>query len=146
NNSRTATFSRPNHRSNAVQAAEELTLTPQLRPSPCRRPVRPCRWDRGIAMRRHLSVGPLTWARNVGDFGNVRHQQLRRPAERGESSGTSVDPVGQPLGPARISVGKVEGAHDDDKLGRPAERVFTFYNQRRTAEQWVKEGQGAIKW
>jgi hypothetical protein len=28
----------------------------------------------------------------------------------------------------------------------PAERVIAFYNQRGTAEQWIKEGKGAIKW
>ena len=27
-----------------------------------------------------------------------------------------------------------------------AERVVAFYNQRGTAEQWIKEGKGAIKW
>jgi hypothetical protein len=31
-------------------------------------------------------------------------------------------------------------------LVRPAERVVAFYNQRGTAEQWIKEGKGAIKW
>ena len=31
-------------------------------------------------------------------------------------------------------------------LSRPAERVVAFYNQRGTAEQWIKEGKGAIKW
>ena len=31
-------------------------------------------------------------------------------------------------------------------LGRPAERVVAFYNQRGTAEQWIKEGKNAIKW
>jgi hypothetical protein len=31
-------------------------------------------------------------------------------------------------------------------LARPAERVVVFYNQRGTAEQWIKEGKGAIKW
>jgi hypothetical protein len=31
-------------------------------------------------------------------------------------------------------------------LARPAGRVVTFYNQRGTAEQWIKEGKGAIKW
>jgi hypothetical protein len=30
-------------------------------------------------------------------------------------------------------------------LARPAERVVAFYNQR-TAEQWIKEGKGTIKW
>jgi hypothetical protein len=28
-------------------------------------------------------------------------------------------------------------------LARPAERVVAFYNQRGTAEQWIKEGKGA---
>ena len=32
------------------------------------------------------------------------------------------------------------------QLARPAERVVTFYNQRGTAEQWIKEGKNAIKW
>jgi hypothetical protein len=31
-------------------------------------------------------------------------------------------------------------------LARPAERVVAFYYQRGTAEQWIKEGNGAIKW
>ena len=31
-------------------------------------------------------------------------------------------------------------------LSRPAERVAAFYNQRGTAEQWIKEGKNAIKW
>ena len=31
-------------------------------------------------------------------------------------------------------------------LSRPAERVIAFYNRRGTAEQWIKEGKGAIRW
>jgi hypothetical protein len=31
-------------------------------------------------------------------------------------------------------------------LSRPSERVVAFYNQRGTAEQWIKEGKGAIRW
>ena len=31
-------------------------------------------------------------------------------------------------------------------LSRPAERVVAFYNQRGTAERWIKEGKNAIKW
>jgi hypothetical protein len=31
-------------------------------------------------------------------------------------------------------------------LVRPAEPVDAFYNQRGTAEQWIKEGKRAIKW
>ena len=31
-------------------------------------------------------------------------------------------------------------------LSRPTERVVTFYSKRGTCEQWIKEGNGAIKW
>jgi hypothetical protein len=31
-------------------------------------------------------------------------------------------------------------------LSRPAKRIIAFYNQRGTAEQWIKEGKNAIKW
>jgi len=31
-------------------------------------------------------------------------------------------------------------------MSRPAERVVAFYNKRGTAEQWIKEGKGTIKW
>jgi hypothetical protein len=31
-------------------------------------------------------------------------------------------------------------------LERPAKRVVRFYNQRGTAEQWIKEGKTAVKW
>ena len=31
-------------------------------------------------------------------------------------------------------------------LGRPADRIVTFANQRGTAEQRIKEGKNAIKW
>src|SRR5215213_5083782 len=31
-------------------------------------------------------------------------------------------------------------------LCRPPERVVAFYNQRGTAEQWIKEGKNAAKW
>jgi hypothetical protein len=34
----------------------------------------------------------------------------------------------------------------ETNLARPAERVVAFYNQRGTAEQWIKEGKVAIKW
>jgi len=31
-------------------------------------------------------------------------------------------------------------------MTRPPERVVAFYNQRGTAEQWIKEGKNAVKW
>jgi hypothetical protein len=31
-------------------------------------------------------------------------------------------------------------------LTRPAKRVVRFYNQRGTAEQWIKEGKNAVRW
>jgi hypothetical protein len=33
-----------------------------------------------------------------------------------------------------------------NNLVRPAKRVVRFYNQRSTAEQWIKEGKNAVKW
>ncbi len=31
-------------------------------------------------------------------------------------------------------------------MGSPSKRVVAFYNKRGTAEHWIKEGKGAIKW
>ena len=31
-------------------------------------------------------------------------------------------------------------------MTRPAERVSKFYNGRRTAEQWIREGKYALRW
>jgi hypothetical protein len=31
-------------------------------------------------------------------------------------------------------------------LSRPAERAVAFYNQRGTAERWIKEGKNVVKW
>ena len=31
-------------------------------------------------------------------------------------------------------------------LSRSAEQVVALYNRRGTAEQWIKEGENAIKW
>jgi hypothetical protein len=31
-------------------------------------------------------------------------------------------------------------------MTRPAERAVAFYNQRGTAEQWIKEGKNAVTW
>jgi len=31
-------------------------------------------------------------------------------------------------------------------LTRPANRIVAFYNQRGTAEPWIKEGKNAVKW
>ena len=56
--------------------------------------------------------------------------------------------------PRRV-VAKVEWRPDElyprvgfivTNLAQPAARVVAFYNQRGTAEQWIKEGKGAIKW
>jgi len=31
-------------------------------------------------------------------------------------------------------------------LRRPPKRVVTFYNQRGTAEEWIREGKNAVRW
>ena len=62
---------------------------------------------------------------------------------------------GRNLGQPRRVVAKVEWHPGElyprvgfivTNLGRPAERVVAFYNQRGTAEQWIKEGKNAIRW
>ena len=40
----------------------------------------------------------------------------------------------------------IAGRLHRQQSAQPAERVVIFYNQRGTAEQWIKEGKGAIKW
>ena len=71
-------------------------------------------------MGRHLGVGPI-YLRLVeagfddSDFGVVRHQQLGHAAECGKSAGMGADPVGQRLGPARLGIGEIGGAHDGDE-------------------------------
>jgi hypothetical protein len=56
---------------------------------------------------------------------------------------------------ARRVVAKVEWHHGElfprvgfivTNLIRPPKRVVRFYNQRGTAEQWIKEGKNAVKW
>ena len=56
---------------------------------------------------------------------------------------------------SRRVVAKVEWHHGElyprvgfivTNMSRPAERVVPFYNERGTAEQWIKEGKNAIKW
>ena len=56
---------------------------------------------------------------------------------------------------ARRVVAKVEWHPDElyprvgfivTNMARPAERVVAFYNQRGTAEQWIKEGKSAVTW
>jgi len=49
--------------------------------------------------------------------------------------------------PGRVAPRRVLSARrvHRDQSGAPAERVVAFYNQRGTAEQWIKEGKGAIK-
>src|SRR5271168_2343802 len=56
---------------------------------------------------------------------------------------------------ARRVVAKVEWHHGElfpsvgfivTNLTRPAKRVVRFYNQRGTAEQWIKEGKNALNW
>ena len=106
-----------------AQAAEQPSLDDQHRDFDLRlvaRPARPCRQDRGIVMGRHLGVGPIDLrlveaGLDDGDLGVVRHQQFGHAAERCEGSGMGADPVGQCLGPARLGIGEVGGAHDGDE-------------------------------
>ena len=106
-----------------AQAAEQPSLDDQHCDFDFRlvaRPPRPCRQDRGIVMGRHLGIGSIDLRLvktgfDDSDFGVVRHQQFGHAAERCKGSGMGADPVGQRLGPARLGIGEVGGAHDGDK-------------------------------
>ena len=106
-----------------AQPAEQPALDDQHRDFDLRlvaRPARSCRQDRGVVMGRHLGVGAVDLrlveaGLDHRDFGVVRHQQVRHAADRLEGSGVGADPVGQRLGPARLGIGEVGGAHDGDE-------------------------------
>src|SRR6266851_919253 len=89
------------------------------------RPARACRKDRRVVMRCQLGVGAVDLrlveaGLDHGDFGVVRHQQVRHPADRLESPGVCADPISERLGPARLGIGEVGGAQYRDKdLRRP---------------------------
>ncbi len=77
-------------------------------------------------MGRHLGVGAVDLrlieaGLDHGDFGVVRHQQVRHAADRLEGAGMGADPVAKRLGPARLGIGEVRGAqHGDKDLRRPS--------------------------
>jgi hypothetical protein len=84
---------------------------------------------------------------------------LKRPVGRQPRSCAATSPAfsyqAQSWGKPRRVVAKVEWHPGElyprvgfivTNLARPADRVVTFYNQRGTAEQWIKEGKGEIKW
>jgi hypothetical protein len=48
--------------------------------------------------------------------------------------------------PAPALPGLVDVGFIVTNMSRRAERAVAFYNKRGTAEQWIKEGKGAIKW
>jgi len=113
------------------QAAEQPSLDDQHCDFDFRlvaRPARPGRQDRGVVMGRHLGVSPIDLRLvkagfDDGDPGVVRHQQFGYAAECCEGSGMGTDPVGQRLGPARLGVGEVGGAHNGDKNLRGSVRI-----------------------
>ena len=71
-------------------------------------------------MGRHLGVGSIDLrlveaGLDDGHLRVVRHQQFGHAAERCEGAGMSADPVSQRLGPARLGISEVGGAHDGDE-------------------------------
>ena len=96
---------------------------------------------------------------NGGSLANLRRQD-RLSAETPGSGGHRMMSAGttyqaQSWSKPRRVVAKVEWHPGElyprvgfivTNLARPAERVVAFYNQRGTAEQWIKEGKGALKW
>jgi hypothetical protein len=88
-------------------------------------------------------------------IGYLLKRPVGRPAHEVRRVYTSFDYQAQIWKKPRRVVAKVEWHPGElyprvgfvvSNLARPADRVVAFYNQRGTAEQWIKEGKGAIKW
>ena len=88
-------------------------------------------------------------------IGYLLKRPVGRPAHEVRRVYTSFDYQAQSWKKPRRVVAKVEWHPGElyprvgfvvSNLARPADRVVAFYNQRGTAEQWIKEGKGAIKW
>ena len=87
--------------------------------------------------------------------GHLLKRPIGRPPHEVRRHYASFTYRAQSWGKPRRVVAKVEWHPEElyprvgfivSNLARPAERVVAFYNQRGTAEQWIKEGKGAIKW
>ena len=88
-------------------------------------------------------------------IGHLLKRPVGRPSQEVRRYYASFTYQAQSWNKARRVVAKVEWHPGElyprvgfivTNLARPAERVVTFYNQRGTTEQWIKEGKGAIKW
>jgi hypothetical protein len=96
-----------------------------------------------------------TFARRIGHFDQSSYLLKRpvgRPPHELRRYFASFSYQAQSWGKPRRVVAKVEWHPGElyprvgfivTNLARPAERVVAFYNQRGTAEQWIKEGKGA---
>ena len=90
-----------------------------------------------------------------GKIGYLLRRPVGRPPHEVRRYYASFTYQAQSWNKARRVVAKVEWHPGElyprvgfivTNLARPAERVVAFYNQRGTAEQWIKEGKSAIKW
>jgi hypothetical protein len=88
-------------------------------------------------------------------IGHLLKRPVGRPSQEVRRYYASFTYQAQSWNKARRIVAKVEWHPGElyprvgfivTNLARPAKRVVAFYNQRGTAEQWIKEGKGAIKW
>ena len=88
-------------------------------------------------------------------IGHVLKRPVGRPSQEVRRYSASFTYQPRSWNKARHVVAKVEWHPGElyprvgfivTNLARPAERVVAFNNQRGTAEQWIEEGKGAIKW
>jgi hypothetical protein len=91
----------------------------------------------------HREIEPLL-TRPVGRPSNapvVRYAEFQYQAQSWEHARRVVAKVEWHRGELFPRVGFIV-----TNLGRPAKKVVRFYNQRGTAEQWIREGKNAIRW
>ena len=114
-----------------------------------RRPLRPC-FDRRLKLEFHGSrvtsdAGLLAY-RELDDTLGLTALASNVLADSRTGKNGRHDVVGLLRQSVYGRLAGYEDVNDADRLGRDAERVVAFYNQRGTAEQWIKEGKNAIKW
>jgi hypothetical protein len=91
----------------------------------------------------------------MGEIAHLLTRPVGRPTNLPHVRYADFEYLAQSWGQARRVAAKVEWHKGElfprvgfivTNLGRPAKWVVRFYNQRGTAERWIKEAKNAVKW
>jgi hypothetical protein len=85
-----------------------------------------------------------TQAQAVWSLGEGSFLEMGNGPQDEETRNSALARTVSPIG--KSSEGITRGYRDQSNPAAPKIRVVRFYNQRGTAEQWIKEGKNAVKW